>query len=154
MTILKLLNGEKVNCIHVNVLKEINSTQFIVGDNTGMAIMTIESKDQKYIEVGKGMKMVKPSKVEENVIAFHPKFSPMKTKALPMEVDYDKMEELELSGLKATPVIKGINFNQIETDYGDNAVIESVLVYVTTASRMIDGKYGPYQICNIRLSNH
>ena len=149
MTILKLLNGENVNFLQVNVLKEINSTQFIVGDRTGMAIMIIASNDSKSIEIGKGLKMVKPSKVEKDVITSHPKFSPMKTKAFPMDVDNEKMEELETKGVKKSQANRGINFNLIETDYGDNAVIDNVLAYVASASRIIEGKYGPYQICNI-----
>ena len=149
MTIIKLLQGEKVNFLQVNVLKEINSTQFIVGDQTGMAILTTDCNAEKYIEVGKGLKMVKPAKIEDNVITSHPKFSPMKTKALQMDVDYDKIDELEAKGEKAIPVNKGTTFSQIETNFGDNAVIDQVLAYVTSASRIIEGKYGQYQICNL-----
>jgi hypothetical protein len=151
MTILKLLKGEHVSFLHVNVLRQINPTQFIVGDKTGMAIMNIDSENTKHIEVGKGLKMVKPSKIEEKVITHHPKFSPMKTKAFQMNVNDAEMDQLELNGKETKqPVTKGINFNQIQNDYGDNAIINSVLVYVTTKSRTIDGKYGPYQICNIK----
>ena len=149
MTILKLLQGEKVNFLQVNVLKEINSTQFIVGDHTGMAIMTTDCNAAKCIEVGKGLKMVKPSKIEDNVITSHPKFNPMKTKALQLDFDYDKINELEAMGDKAIPVNKGTTFSQIEKDFGDNAVIDQVLAYVTSASRIIEGKYGSYQICNL-----
>ena len=85
MTILKLMNGEKVNFLQLNVLKEINSTQFIVGDQTGMAILTTDHDNAKWIEVGKGLKMVKPAKLDENRITCHPKFCPMKTKSLPNE---------------------------------------------------------------------
>ena len=42
-----------------------------------------------------------------------------------------------------------ISFKKIETDFADNAIIDQILVYVTSASRLIDGKYGQYQICNI-----
>jgi hypothetical protein len=149
MTIIKLLQGEKVNFLQVNVLKEINSTQFIVGDHTGMAIMTTDCNAAKCFEVGKGLKMVKPSKIEDNVITSHPKFNPMKTKALQLDFDYDKINELEAMGDKAIPVNKGTTFSQIEKDFGDNAVIDQVLAYVTSASRIIEGKYGSYQICNL-----
>ena len=144
MSIKKLLNNEKVNFLQVNVLKQIHSTQFIIGDNTGMAIMNVDLENTKQIEVGKGLKMVKPSRIDENLITCHPKFHPMRTKALDMKVNYEKMDELELSGKKTTSVTKGITFNQIENDYGDNAIINSVLVYVTTQSRIIDGKFGQY----------
>ena len=149
MTILQLLNGENVNYLHVNVLKQISSTQFIVGDRTGIAIMTTESNISQHIELGKGLKMVKPYKIDQNVISPHPKFNPMKTKPMQMDVNYDAMDELEQQEIKTTPVNKGLNFKQIETDFGDNAIINDVLAYVTFASRKIEGKYGPYQICNL-----
>ena len=151
MTILQLLNGEIVNCLQVNVLKKISSTQFIVGDKTGIAIMTTEMDATQHIELGKGLKMVKPSKIDENVISPHPKFSPMKTKAIQIDVDPNQLKNLEKKAMKIKklPVKKGLNFKQIETDFGPTAIIGCVLGYVTFASRHIDGKFGPYQICNL-----
>ena len=150
MTIQQLLNNEKVNFLHVNVLKKISSTQFIVGDKTGLAIMIIASEDATNVEIGKGLKMVKPSLVEKEFIACHPKFSPMKTKHFQIDVNPEDVMQLEMSGKKNVKVDKGISFNQIENDYSDNAIIDSVLVYVTTKSKTIDGKYGSYQICNMK----
>ena len=150
MTIVKLLSGEKVNFLEVNVLKEINSTQFIVGDRTGLALLTIDVSATKFVEVGKGLKMVKPTHVEEKVIAAHPKFSPMKAKAIQMDVNYEDIDTFEAMNIKiAAPQQKGLNFKQVEADYGETAVIDQVLAYVTSASKKIDGKYGPYQICNL-----
>ena len=85
MTILQILRGENVTVLQVNVLKEINSTQFVVGDTTGLAVMTADKSATKLIEVGKGVRMFKPSKVDKKVISVSPKFSPMKTKAMQME---------------------------------------------------------------------
>ena len=149
MTILDLLNGKTVNYIQVNVLKQINPDQYIVGDRTGLAILNLDSDKRQNIEVGKGLKMVKPS-IAEKVITCHPKFSPMKTKALLMDLDSEKMDELELIGKSKKTCTKGTNFQQIEDNYGSTAVIDRVLVYVTTKSRNIDGKYGAYQICNLK----
>ena len=149
MTIQKLISGENVNFLQVNVLKELNSTQYIVGDATGMAIMTIEEASAKFVEVGKGLKMVKPSKVDENNIAAHPKFNPQKTKATDLEMDFDEIDRLSTQGTNISSIRKGINFSEIETDFGQNAMINQVLAYVTSASRTIEGKYGAYQICNL-----
>ena len=149
MTILDLLNGKTVNYIQVKVLKHINPDQYIVGDRTGLAILNLDSDKRQNIEVGKGLKMVKPS-IAEKVITCHPKLSPMKTKALLMDLDSEKMDELELIGKSKKTCTKGTNFQQIEDNYGSTAVIDSVLVYVTTKSRNIDGKYGAYQICNLK----
>ena len=149
MTILQILRGEKVAVLQVNVLKEINSTQFVVGDTTGLAVMTVDESATRFIEVGKGVRMFKPSKVDEKVISVHPKFSPMKTKAMQMEVNYDEVEKFEATRTKRSPADTGIKLSQIESDYGETAVIPKVLVYVTSTSRKIDGKFGSYQICNI-----
>ena len=67
MTILDLLNGKTVNYIQVKVLKHINPDQYIVGDRTGLAILNLDSDKRQNIEVGKGLKMVKPS-IAEKVI--------------------------------------------------------------------------------------
>ena len=149
MTIIQLINGEKVNFLQVNVLKQINLTQFIVGDNTGLAIMTLEGDQTQNVEVGKGLKMVKPS-IQEKVISCHPKFSPMKSKQMKIEVNQEELDQLELSGTIKNRCTRGVNFSQIQNDFGDTAVINSVLVYVTTKSKHIDGKYGSYQICNLK----
>ena len=82
------MSGAKVNCIQVNVLKRINSTQIIVADNTGLAIMNLTS-DEKQIEIGKGLKIAKPS-VQGNIISSHPLINPMKTKAMQIQVDKKK----------------------------------------------------------------
>ena len=58
--------------------------------------MNINSENTKHIEVGKGLKMVKPSKIEEKVITHHPKFSPMKTKVFQMKVNDEEMDQLEI----------------------------------------------------------
>ena len=149
MTIVQILRGENVTVLQVNVLKEINSTQFVVGDTTRLAVMTVDESATKFIEVGKGVRMFKPSKVDEKVISVHPKFSPMKTKPMQMEVNHDEVEKFEATGTKRTLADTGIKISQIESDYGETAVISKVLVYVTSASRKIDGKFGSYQICNI-----
>ena len=148
MTIQKLIDGEHVNCLQVNILKELSATQYIVGDTTGIAILTIDEGSAKFVEVGKGLRMVKPSKVDENNISTHPKFSPQKMKAMLLNIDDEDIERLSTL-VKGAPVKKGINFSQIDTEYGPNAVINEVLAYVTSASRIIEGKYGTYQICNL-----
>ena len=149
MTILQLINSEKVSVLHVNVIKQIDSTHYVVADQTGMAIMITDEQANQFIEIGKGLKMVKPSRIDENTISTHPKFKPMKTKATQMDVDFDQIKELEKKIMPRHCQNNSISFNKIETDFADNAIIDQILVYVTSASRIIDGKYGEYQICNI-----
>lgn len=149
MTIQKLIDGEKVHFLLVNVLREISKTQFIVGDKTGLAVLSVPDVCSRNIEIGKGLKIMKPSKVKDQLIASHPKFNPMKTKSLEITVDTIQMDNLEKLHKVTSTVDKGISFNQIENDYGETAVIDTMLVYVTTKSRIIEGKFGNYQICNI-----
>ena len=108
-----LLNGETVKVLHVNILKEINPTQFNVADKSGIAILTSTSYNKKLIEVGNGLKMLKPCKLKENVIACHTKFSPMKTKPLKIDIDYERLAEIEAIDVEPTPVHKGTSFKQI-----------------------------------------
>ena len=151
MTIKKLLKGEQVNVLQVNVLREISSTKFIVGDVTGLAIMYIEENTQKkQTEVGKGLKLMKPQKLGDHMIGCHDKFKPMKTKAATLKVNEKKIDELEAMDIHLNPISQGTPFQEIVDNYGQNANIDDVLAYVTTVSRMIDGKYGMYQICNIK----
>ena len=149
MTIQNLIAGLPVTCLQVNILQELSPTQYIVGDRTGYAIMTTDEASAKMVEVGKGLRMVKPGIVEDNVINTHPKIRPMKTKAMALDIDYDQIEKLSRQKVKVASQKKGINFLEIENNYDTNAVISEVLAYVTTASRIIDGKYGSYQICNL-----
>ena len=93
--------------------------------------------------------MMKPSLGKDKLITSHPKLSPMKTRSLQITVSQADMDKLVKKIEKNNPVDKGISFKQIERDHGDNALIDTMLVYITTKSRVIDGKFGEYQICNM-----
>ena len=123
MAILDLLKGEKVKLLHVNVLKQMNSTQYIVGDETGLAILTVlTSENSNNVEDGKGLKMIRPSVVDQKNITSHPKFSPTKTKPIEMSVNEAEVLKLENSTEGNMKVDKGISFNSIESDNGENAL--------------------------------
>ena len=97
MTILKLLNGETMKILRVDIIKKISPFQFIVADATGMAIVnvTLESNHQKHIVAGKSIKVIKPFKVEDKVITWDPKSSPIQLKLMQTEIDNDELRELE-----------------------------------------------------------
>ena len=155
MTVKKLLSGDNVNFIQVNVLKELSQTQFIVGDNSGLVIMRLDENMEyhKQIEVGKGLKIMKPQKVTENVITCHKKFSPMKSRPIKMEVNDEEIKNIEEILSNTTHIDTGIPFLDIIDEYADNAIISDILAYITSVSRTIQGKYGDYQICNLK-DNH
>ena len=152
MTVKKLLSGDNVNFIQVNVLKELSQTQFIVGDNSGLVIMRLDENMEyhKQIEVGKGLKIMKPQKVTENVITCHKKFSPMKSRPIKMEVNDQELRSIEEIASNTTHIDTGIPFHEIIDEYGENATISEILTYVTSVSRTIEGKYGEYKICNLK----
>ena len=64
MTIEQLNDGVKVNWMQVTV----KTTKYIVDYGTGLAMMEIPDEFSKYVEVGKGVKLVKPKKCGEDRI--------------------------------------------------------------------------------------
>ena len=153
MTIKQLLDGVQVKWLHVNIIEKVSPNQYIVGDSTGLAIMEVSSG--KHVEVGQGLKLIKPRKDEDDSIVADDKFTPMKTKPLVLaKVDKSKITDLKKKAKKKAehkpPQTDYIDFNSILNDYQENTVINKILVYVVSVSRVIDGTYGEYQICNMR----
>ena len=95
MTIQDLIDGVKVNWIHVNVIEQLSPTRYIVGDATGLAIMEVASDHVENVEVAKGVKLTKPSKVDVDEIVSDKRFNPKKTetKVIP-EPDAGRLVEL------------------------------------------------------------
>ena len=69
MTIKQLMDGVKVNWIQVTIIEQVTACKYIVADTTGIAAMEVPEEFIKYIEVGKGVKLVKPGKHGEDFIA-------------------------------------------------------------------------------------
>ena len=141
MTIQQLLSGVRVNWIQVNIIEQITATKFIVGDATGLALMEIPEEFSKYVEVGKGIKLVKPSKIGNDRIACDKRFTPMKTK----EVKIKKPKEETINSLRNLGAVNiqqadDSKFKDIENTH-DNDIIAKILVYVVTVSRPIESKY-------------
>ena len=152
MTLLQLLNNEKVNWVQVNIIKQINTTNYIVGDASCVSIMTIpeDSGYEKYVEVGKGIKLVKPQRIAEKHISCHPKFSPMKSRPQKININQVEVETLASSVIIKPPRSNETSFSKINTDYDYNTVINTVVMYVTSKLKIINGKYINYQICNLK----
>ena len=151
MTIQQLLDGVKVNWIHVNVIEKLSETHYIIGDATGLAVMETTATHQKYIEVGQGLKLIKPKKIETDVIGGDQRFNPMKTKpmALP-NLNPKRMAKLQSAPKPDCKQIDHIDFETIQNDYPENSIVSKTLMYVVNVSRLIDGNFGKYRICNIR----
>ena len=142
--------------IHVNVIEELSPSIFIVGDSTGLAIMEIAPGHEKHVEIGQGIRLLKPNKIIEDEISFDNKFTPMKTK--PKTIP--KPDDARIAALRAKsrsepqklkgPQINFVSFETIMNEYKEQAIVQNTLLYVTSVSRLIDGQYGKYRICNIR----
>ena len=156
MTIKQLLDGVKVSWIHANVIEKLSATQFIVGDATGIAIMETDQNHENHVEVGHGVKLVKPSKINEDEISMDKKFTPMKTKPKKIpEPCIERIEALRAKSKHESQRTSGdqnsfITFETIMNEYKELAIVKSALVYVTNVSRLIDGTYGKYRICKLR----
>ena len=156
MTIKQLLDGVKVSWIHVNVMEQLSPTHFIVGDGTGLAIMEIDPNHVMHVEVGQGIKLVKPNKVTEDEISSDKRFTPMKTKSKTIpKASMERMRALRTKFETQPQTHVGdqtdfIAFETIVNEYKAQAIVKSTLVYVTSKSRLIDGTYGKYRICNLR----
>ena len=150
MTIKQLMDGVKVNWIQVTIIEQVTACKYIVADTTGIAAMEVPEEFSKYIEVGKGVKLVKPGKHGEDFIACDKRFNPMKTKSMKL----GKQDQKKINSLKEllASTVKNhddTTFKDIQNAH-DNTIINKVVVYVTTVSRPIESKYGCYRICNLR----
>ena len=112
MTIEKVLSGGKCTSLKVNVLKKISVCQYIVGDKTGLAILNIDpdSNHQKHVEEDKGLKVVKPYKLEEDVITWESKYGPMKMKADEIDINENRLMQLKTKATESVVIDKGTSF--------------------------------------------
>ena len=139
-------------CMTVNVVHEISPEYYIVADETDMAILKIHAdKDyNKYMMVGKGIKIVKPEKAKDNVILSNAKFNPQLTKPNPnVEVNAMQLGKLKEVAEKKTMSSNAVKIDEIRS-YAKKSIIQRMMIYVTSVSRKINGKYGDYQILNVR----
>ena len=130
MTIKKIIDGEKINWLQVTIIELLSPSMYIVGDKTGIAVMEIPQEFSKYLEVGKGIKLVRPSKLDDDLISFDKKFSPMKTKAVKVvSHDVKKITALKNKMMKIKDVEKQSDskqFKDIENAV-DNTIIDKML---------------------------
>ena len=156
MTIKQIIDGEKFQWIQITGLEQLTPSKYIVGDRTGIALMEIPTDFSKYLEVGKGIKLVKPGRVDDNQITCDKRFNPMKTKA----VKVIKHDQEIIDALKTKIMVEGCEnkheesklFHEVEK-VADNTIIDKLIVYVTTVSRRIESKFGYYRICNLKDSS-
>ena len=101
-TVEALLNGQKQSSgiLTIQFIKEVGNATFIVGDNSGVAIMDISDKPSygKLMNKGCWYKLIKCHKINENSIKPNDKFKPIKVHAKKeLLVDQQKIKKLEES---------------------------------------------------------
>jgi len=153
MTIKQLLETDgttTIKWLYVNIVQFLSYNHFIVADTTGLAIMQVEEKSDKQIEVGQGLKMIKPRKIDDDCFIHENQAVKTKPMVLP-KPDKIKIEELtqKAANLKKTKKASYTEFNQIIDNYKEDDIVDAVLVLVSTISRLINGKFGDYRIVNI-----
>ena len=86
------------NYLNVTVLRKVSAEIYIIGDTSRLAILELKI-NEKEIKTGVGIKLIKPSKGDQNRVKCNPHFKPMRT------FDHDKIspstEEIELLVSKA-----------------------------------------------------
>ena len=153
MTLKQLLETDGVTTlkwIYVNIIQLLSYNQFIVADSTGLAIMQVDEKTKNEIEVGQGLKLVKPRKIDD--ISFIMENASVRTKPMVLrKLNKTKMEELsqKATNVKKTQKPKYEEFNSIINNYEENTIVDAVLVMVSQISRLIQGKFGNYRIVTI-----
>ena len=161
MTIENVLKGERANWIHVNVMKEISdkSDNYVIADASGIAVLKMpsDSEIKQKLNLGKGIRIVKPKKIATNVITFDPKLKPIETKPIPsLSISEENINNLltefantpELSKSPVKILAGEMTFNQIE-HIQDTGIVPRILAYAKIISRHIDSKYGGYRICKL-----
>ena len=153
MTLKQLLETDGVTTlkwIYVNIIQLLSYNQFIVADSTGLAIMQVDEKIKKEIEVGQGLKLVKPRKIDD--ISFIMENASVRTKPMVLrKLDKTEMEELsqKAANVQKTQKPKYTEFNSIINNYGENTIVDTVLIMVSKISRLIQGRFGDYRIVSI-----
>ena len=75
----------------------------------------------------------------------------MKTKPMMLpEPNPKRMAKLQSAPKPDGKQIDTIDFETIQNDYPENSIVSKTLMYVVSVSRLIDGNFGKYRICNIR----
>ena len=154
MSLKSLMNCEgdtTINWLYVNILEMLTSTLFMVADVTGVAIMQVDERTKEDVQLGQGIKLSKARKIGKD--CFVVEGCAMKTK--PMMLMMTKANQLKIDELrqkvltdskteKKYRIVKEI-INKIE----ENGNVDSILVLVSTISRLINGRFGDYRILKI-----
>ena len=148
-----LENGKlEGNTLTVTLVKKISERDYIVGDNSGLAVFEYDSAG-KELKIGAGIKLIKPVQINNETIRCNPHFAPIKTlifdkiDAKPRQLQ--NLERKVQSSKGNAEQTKLITFEEIKQMPNGN-MIQKVTFLVTKSSRSIQTASGVYQICGIK----
>ena len=154
MSLKALLNCEgdtTINWLYVNILEMLTGTLFMVADVTGVAIMQVDERTKENVQLGQGIKLSKVRKIGND--CFVVEGCAMKTKPMMLmmtKANQLKMDELRQKALTDSKTEKKYRIvKEIINEFEENANVDSILVLVSTISRLINGRFGDYRILKI-----
>ena len=110
MTIRQLLGldqpSKKILTIKVNIVEEVEEGSYIIEDESGAGILKVEECHRKLIEVGKGLVVPFPKRVNKRCITLT-KVQPQKIKKMEIMEDHEeKIEELRQNDSETCSLIE------------------------------------------------
>ena len=149
MSLKNLLQAEKQQVINLSVIKELDFCKYIIGDNSGLAILNVTPKHEKDIAIGNTVKLIKPEVIDFQTVKTNNNFRPLKAKEQinikPSDKDIAKLENSEETEEKD----KLTTFEEIKT-LQSQSIVPTLTGIVTSVSRIIETKNGQYQIIGLK----
>ena len=147
------LNG---NFILLTVVKEINEGLYIVGDKSSLGILDLK-KNGRTLKIGSGIKLIKPTCVNEYTLISHPHLSNVKTlkneKINPEQAEISTLENKAKSSSSQTNSSDKILTGDEIRKMSPSTTIPKFNFLVISISRIIQTDSGQYQICGLKDIN-
>ena len=151
MSLKNFLEGQKLpgNTLIVSIIKKLQPFKFIAGDSSGLALLKIAENQEKDIQVGMTVKLIKPDAIDNQTIQSNKSFKPMKSKdkikLTPTEEDLSKFEVKE----EKNQIKNDLTTFQFIKENQSQIHFSHLTILVTNVSRIIETNSGKYQIVAI-----
>ena len=150
MALQNFLKNKKLpgNILELVVLKEIDKYSYVVGDSSGLTLLSVSSNPShaKEIKIGATLKLLKPIVIDNKTLETNKNFKPLKSKKdiilTPSVEDLAKFETMT-NDIKVDSKLK--TFKSVKENHSQTN-ISSLTVMITNVSRIIETKTGSYQI--------
>ena len=147
-----LLHGQiKASYLHIQVVKQIDSSSYIIADKTRAAILEVSKAHvAKPLIEGTSYKVIKCIKEDNMTLNTNPRFKPVQHKSkLEIENLDGKVKELEDFLRKRSKAKMYTDIESLEPKLVHSKIPE-ITLKVMTKSRVITTNKGNYQICTVK----